>query len=307
MRDLRETIASHYGTAPDQIEPGRIVRFSTNGKQSDKAGWVILFEDQAAAVFGDWRASEQHVWRAKGGRGRDAALIAAAQAARAQEEAQRHAEAAERAALIWTRAQACDAHPYLDRKEVGPDGVRVQLSAAAEVRGQFYSTTTIGEPEQLQGLLLLIPLRDTERRLWSLQAIDASGRKSFMRGGRVRGMFHLVGRALLRGAGETWTGTIAIAEGYATAASISRHQEWPVATAFCAGNLEPVARAIRARLPKAKIIVCGDCDPVGKQKANEAAAAANGLVSFPSLSAEQIRAGLTDFNDYARSRREVAQ
>jgi putative DNA primase/helicase len=142
-------------------------------------------------------------------------------------------------------------------------------------------------------------MRDAERRLWSLQAIDADGRKSFLRGGRVRAMFHVVGRDSLRGAGAEWGGTIAIAEGYATAATVHEHKQWPTAVAFGAGNLEPVALAIRQRLGKARIVITGDVGPVGQEKANEAAAAVGGFVSFPKFTPEQIAGGATDFNDLA--------
>lgn len=312
-----DAIAAELGAAPpvEKIVPGRIVRFSTNGKRGDAAGWCKLFEDGRAGVFGDWRDSDaQHTWRASSAARCDAGEarqrrreIAAAQAARVAEEGQRHARVSEEALRIWTAARRCDHHPYLDRKRVQSDGLRVQFGHANECRGKFFTTSDDGECMALRGLVLLVPLRSIDWRLWSLQAIDAEGSKAFMRGGRKRGLFHLVAPDRLRGATAAHSGDIAICEGLATGLSVSKSSPWPVFVAFDAGNLLPVARAVRGRFPKARIVVAGDCDRsgTGQAKAEEAAAAVVGYVSVPPLTEADWREGRSDWNDYLNHLREA--
>ena len=74
-----------------------------------------------------------------------------------------------------------------------------------------------------------------------------------------------------------------VAEGYATAASVHEATGYPVAVAFDAGNLEPVAETIREKLPDCSIIIAGDNDKsgVGQEKARAAAAASGGKVVIP--------------------------
>jgi putative DNA primase/helicase len=62
--DFAAAILSALGHVPTAIEPGRLHRFSTNGKRSDTAGWYHLFVDQRAGVFGDFRAGLSEVWTA---------------------------------------------------------------------------------------------------------------------------------------------------------------------------------------------------------------------------------------------------
>jgi putative DNA primase/helicase len=59
--------------------------------------------------------------------------------------------------------------------------------------------------------------------------------------------------------------------------------------AFNAGNLEPVARAIRAKFPKLHIVICADNDVAtpgnpGLTRATEAARAVRGFVVAPDFS-----------------------
>lgn len=63
--DFRDSIHAELGTAPEWIEPGRLHRFSTSSRASDKAGWCQLFDDGRAGVFGDFRSGVSTVWVAK--------------------------------------------------------------------------------------------------------------------------------------------------------------------------------------------------------------------------------------------------
>src|SRR5262249_45633045 len=101
-------------------------------------------------------------------------------------------------------------------------------------------------------------------------------------------------------------GLLCIAEGYATAASIHEATGHAVAVAFDAGNLEQVARALQAKYPDLRIVICADDDyrtagNPGITRATEAARVVGGLVAVPVFGADR-RDGAKDFNDLATHR-----
>lgn len=87
----------------------------------------------------------------------------------------------------------------------------------------------------------------------SLQTIDDAGEKRFLHGGKkASGSFTL---------GDlTEATTILICEGYATGASLHEASGIPVVVAFDAGNLKPVAQALRAAHPGSTLCLCADDD-----------------------------------------------
>lgn len=162
----------------------------------------------------------------------------------------REAAAAARAARLWASASAdASGHPYLARKHVGSHGLR------------------------LLGDKLVMPLRDLDGRLWSLQFIDGAGNKLFLRGGRTRACFHRIGRP--DGVPEV----LLIGEGYATCASAHEATGHPAACAHSAGNLLAVAKALRSRYSDADMILLADDDPAGRTACERAARAVNGRVA----------------------------
>ena len=145
-------------------------------------------------------------------------------------------EAAARAAQIWRNARpALTDHPYLTTKQVAPLGLRM------DARGH-----------------LVVPLQDGDGRLHSVETIAPDGAKRFLAGGAKRGHFALVGAepAPL----TEPTGPILICEGWATGASLHLATGHAVIAAMDAGNLLPVAQALRARFPQADIVVVADND-----------------------------------------------
>jgi putative DNA primase/helicase len=161
---------------------------------------------------------------------------------------------AEKAGRIWNNLRESGASTYLARKNVRAWGVRFS-------RGS-----------------IVVPVVDVEDKLWGLQFIDGDGRKTFLTGMRKSGCFHRI----------PGSGPIAIAEGYATGASIRQAMGWEVWIAFDAGNLKNVAAAARQRNPADTILICGDDDigtpgNPGRTKATEAAAAVGGKAIFPCL------------------------
>jgi phage/plasmid primase-like uncharacterized protein len=279
--EFRDAIRAAGLEPPDIIEAdGKLHRFPSNGKRGDDAGWYVLHGDGIpAGAFGDWRTDISETWWASIGRtltpAEEAAHRAKVEAMRREREAtetQRKAEAATKAAAIWQAAQPVpDDHPYLKRKGIKAHGARLHNGA------------------------LVIPIRDGGE-LHSLQFIRPDGEKRFLTGGRVAGCYFSIG-AVKR------SQTLCIAEGYATGVTIHEATSYPVAIAFNAGNLEPVARALRGKFPDLRLIVCADDDVAtagnpGLTKATEAARSIGGLVATPDFGTDRPE-GATDFNDMA--------
>jgi putative DNA primase/helicase len=154
---------------------------------------------------------------------------------------------------------------------------------------------------------LLVPGYDVEGKLWTVQYIKEDGTKRFAKESRKHGCFHVVGASNGAAALQkiALSPVVAIAEGYATAATIAKHANVTAIAAFDSGNLLAVATALRERYKDKPIIIAGDDDHrlennPGREKALEAATAVKGLAVFPNLSIKQRKQGLTDFNDLAR-------
>lgn len=125
---------------------------------------------------------------------------------------------------------------------------------------------------------LLIPGIDNSGKLHTLQSVNPYF-KSLMKGGRKAGLFSVAGaddpmKAL---AAVDAQKPLVIAEGYATADTVSRLQGGgPVVVAFDSGNLSAVADELRGRFPKRGLLIAADNDhnaekqtgPDGKPKAN---------------------------------------
>lgn len=198
--------------------------------------------------------------------------IAEREARMAAEEAQAKIErdaAATRAAELWARATVPAAHPYAQRKLIEPEGAR-QLADE-----------------------LLIPMRHGPGALVGLQRIKSDGTKLFLKGTPSAGAYTVLGK-------PDKQGTVVIAEGWATCCSIRMATGHCVVVAFNAGNLEPVARKIRAALPEARLIIAADDDfqtegNPGQTYARKTAREVGALMAIPVWSGE--RGTGTDFND----------
>ncbi len=226
---------------------------------------------------------------------------------KAQREAEtqaRHRKRAEWALKLWNSARPADgSHAYLIRKGVGAYGLRLLRVWEKRVYPNDGGDGTHFETIRVEGVLL-VPMRDLSGKLWNVQAIfpgkiqlgNEWRDKDFLPGARVTGLFHWIGER---------TGTVCPCEGYATAASVHEATGYRCFVAFSAGNLPPVALAVRAALPDAKIVICADNDKpdkngrcAGIEKAEEAAALVGGYVALPPIEGQ-------DFNDYANAIREI--
>jgi len=152
-----------------------------------------------------------------------------------------------------------------------------------------------------EGDVLIVPLRDFDGVVHSLQMIDKTGTKKYPPSGRTGGCFFLVGDD-----GELKT--VLICEGLATALSLHEASGLPVAATMSAANLWAVASEFAAR--NTRIVVCGDDDwskPEHKNEGRKAAIQcverlryrwpdADHSIAFPAFESDRM-ANHTDFND----------
>ena len=247
------------GLLPEQpLEIGRLRKCRVEGGGREKRGWYWLHEVVSDAGdllivggFGQWRGAEnfkQKVRVKKDGWSREQLESMRRRIAedrvRADQARQREADrAAEVAAKSWAACSPTGDAEYLRRKGVAAHGIRFSSSGA-----------------------IVLPLLDVTGKIHGLQVIRTpseardKGRpaKEFWpRGVIKRGHFHLIGMPAAIGL---------IAEGYATAASLHEATGLPIAIAYDAGNIGPVAIALRKRYKNTRWLICAD-DDVG-QKCN---------------------------------------
>jgi putative DNA primase/helicase len=234
--------------APEAVEAdGRLHRFASNGKRGDDAGWYVLFGDGIpAGAFGCWRSGIRGTWRADVGRRLtpEEEMAQRERIAKAKLDAEfERKRTANRAAtrarqILFASTPASEDHLYLIAKRVKPHGARL------------YRGNLVIREMACDGALI-VPARDTEGRLSTLEFIAPNGEKRFLPGGRKAGAYFAIGKP---------NGTICIAEGFATGASIHECAGYAVAVAFDAGNLKAVALFMRQKFPSARLIVCCDND-----------------------------------------------
>ena len=232
------------------------------------------------------------------------------------EKLQQHYQAAEFASYFWNLAWPIKSHPYLDLKHVkAVQTLRaIEYQRALDLLGQM-----TGKPwHDIYGSkghfcrtdLLVVPLRGEISNVQSVQLIDAKGSKFFLKHGMKKGAYWQ--SVKLPHIDLVTTQMIGIAEGVATALTVSQLKEIPVFSAMDCGNLKSVAHVVRQRFPKSHILILGDVGN-GAEQAVEAAKEVGGLCVFPEFSDELVARfhelcgpGLpTDFNDYYLAKGEI--
>ena len=284
---FRDAIVASGLTAPDAIEAdGKLHRFSSNGKSGDDAGWYVFHIDGiAAGIFGDWRTGMSETWKADAGRkptkqeaAEQRTKLDALRRERDAAEMLGNEQAAKKATAIWQAEPLATAdHGYLVKKGIQPHGTRVGSDGR-----------------------LLVPMRDTAGKLWNIERIavekpaDGSADKKGLYQGRRTGCYFAIGSP--KGAA-----VLCIVEGFATGASIHEATGLPVAVAFNAGNLEPVGKALRKKIPDLPMVICADDDwktdgNPGRTKGEAAALAVGGFMVLPVFQGDRPEKA-TDFND----------
>lgn len=276
FRDALQTVYGPLDWLP--MPDGDIHRFRVpDDKPGTLNGWYVLYLDGiASGAFGSWKAGGTHTWSSREPHNNREAeqvrqRIAQARRQREAEQHKRQLKAANLAQRWWRDARRADPdQAYLIAKAVRPHGLRQR------------------------GDELLVPLY-AGGTLANLQRTAPDGGKRFLFGGRIKGTYSPLGRI-------TPGKPLCICEGWATGATL-HESGYTVACAMNAGNLTPVALALRTEYPDTEIIIAGDDDRLtegnpGRTAANAAAATVGGLVTFPEWPADAPDT-LSDYNDLA--------
>jgi phage/plasmid primase-like uncharacterized protein len=283
---LRDAMLEAGLEPPDELLlDGKIHRFKSGTKGNgshggDKPGWYLVFGDGVpAGRFGCWRAGVEVTWRAEVGRKLTATeemaharRMAEAKALRDAELERKHEVASATVETIWTSAQtASPEHPYLQRKGIGVHGARV---------------TGDGR--------LVVPLYGQDGTLATLQYISHDGGKLYHPGGQTGGKFWMIGSL-------DEPGTLFVAEGFATAATIHETTNRPVVVAYSASNLVPVTGSLREMYGASQdIVIVADHDKsgVGQRYAEQASAKFGARMVMPPIEG--------DANDYVQAGHDLA-
>ena len=265
--------------SPSVIGDGVIHRFRVDGdKSGTRNGWYIFYHDAiSGGAFGSWKTGLQTTWsdRSKSLNNKQQreikAKIREANRKRKQELQQQYIKAADDAQAMWNQSAEVLFHPHLKNKRVLPFDIRQRNN------------------------LLIIPLHDTDQKVWSYQSIDENGNKRFMKDGKVKSNFYQIGEI---------KDQVFIAEGFATAATLNQKLNAPVIVAFNAGNLKAVTIAIALKYPQVKITIAADNDTntdgnPGLTKGREAAASVGAVLIYPDFN--DIDGEGSDFNDYVNA------
>ena len=293
--DFRAAMAAAGLDYPGDIIPdGQLHRVKVNGDRGPNSWYVLHLDGLPAGSYGCWKRGIAETWCAKTGdvltdteRAERDRLWAKQREERDADRRRTNDEARAQAQAILDAARpATDDHPYLKRKGV-----------------QAHPGVMVGHwPQRQRDNCLLIPLRAAGGQLATVQAIlpdrPSDGRnKDFLRGGAKQGAFFALGDLAA-------APVIAIAEGYATAATIHEVTGHCAVMAVDAGNLKPVAEAIRAAFPSKRLVIAADNDRhtegnPGITKATIAAQVVKADLAVPGFA--EGEAG-TDFNDLAQRR-----
>lgn len=266
------------------IADGQLHRFHIEGdKPNTKNGWYVLYPDNIpSGAYGNWKTGVTGKWCSlrKDELRPHEYLEFLKKAANAQlmrddlRKKEQH-NASLRAERIWSASQPTDpSHPYLVKKQIEP-----------------FSSREYKE-------MLILPIRDLDEKLWSLQFIKPDGEKILLANGAKKSNFILINNSLD-------TEETLICEGFATGCTLAKH--FPTAcviAAIDAGNLESVALEIVRRYGcRKKLTICADDDRLtdgnpGLTKARKAAIITGALLASPQWP-KGTPTTLTDFNDLA--------
>ena len=260
---------------------GKVHRFNSGTKGSgghgDKAGWYVAFADGIpAGRFGCWRTGIDATWRADIGRKfthteemAHVRRMGEAKALRDAENARKQEVAASTVEAIWSDCGfANEDHPYLKTKGIKTHGARV---------------TGDGR--------LVVPLFDQAGNLSSLQYIAVDGGKLYHSGAQTGSRFWQIGTL-------DEPGTLYVAEGFATAATIHEATNRPCIVAYSASNLVPVTGILRdhaismeAMLQRGRapgevvpvVLTTHDCEEAAMRAALARIAALDSVLEKPAL------------------------
>ena len=311
------------------IMDGKKQRIECEGdKKGETSGFYVGHLDgHPAGYFMNNRTGQEIKWKSKGYSlsDEDKAILNAESAKKTQQrneaEKANHSKVSKDVTEFFMASPSTNQHQYLDNKNISGEETRVastetlkHLSADSRIKvaKSFSEAKALREADPDNIVFnegdLLIPAKDKNNKIWSLQNIQPNGRKGFAKGGKKSEHYCVVGNTSLENAD-----VIIIGEGYATTKSIDKSPSTKEAnaatvTSFDSANLINVAKQLRNDYPDKPIIIAGEDDKkaelkpphfknVGKEKAIEAAKAINGVVSLPVFAQGEAENGLSDYND----------
>lgn len=315
-----------------KIEPRDVRRYFTptnavgsSGKRGRGAGRIMRFSDGKGGMCFNWMTGQAALFYYDyNGRKPSREELRKMKAELRKQRVQYERETAERqqavsllaVSILDATESPADGHEYLSRKGLIVEhpwrGLRcISVKRAQDLinRAAIRQEDDIGQVLSGSGRLLVIPLTDATGAVWSLQFIDEAGRKTFLKGGRKKGLLWCPDGLPFDAGVE---GVIGVAEGVATAMSVTALYSVPCVAALDAGNLLPAAENLWTRFPDHALAFYADRDQsrVGEEKAREAALLMQGhgarcAMYLPPFTAEMDEAFEkatgklpTDFNDY---------
>ncbi|ALQ51107.1 zincin-like metallopeptidase domain-containing protein [Nitrosomonas ureae] len=312
------------------VMDGSKYRIKVEGdKFGEKSGFYVAHLDgHPAGYFKNNRTGIEIRWKAKGYSLTDeqkAELVMQAaikQQNRKAEQQALHIKVADALQELLAIAPAADSdHPYLLDKHARPGDLKIVPQNGDDLPhdsiikiGQNWQEVKRLREENPDSIVLtagdlLLAAHDVHGQIWSVQTIQPSGAKLFAAGSKKENNFHVVGGESQGLTALDAAPAIVIAEGYATADTLSQALNYPVIAAFDSGNLPKVAQDLHHRYPHKPIVIAGDDDNhlestlgknPGKEKALEAASLVDGVAVFPVFApGEQDSKKLNDFNDLA--------
>jgi len=299
-------------------------------KSGEKSGFYVGHLDgHPAGYFTNNRTKFETQWKAKGyslSDAQKAELVTQVTIKQQKRKAEQHEQQLRVAKVVnelLAIAPVADAeHLYLKDKNARPDGLKIVPQNANDLPddsiikiGQDYKESMQLREDHPERIVftageLLLPIQDIDGQIWGVQTIQPSGAKYFVAGSKKENNFYVAGNGT-KNALQALNAVpvIVIAEGYATADTLSQTLGYPTVAAFDSGNLSKVAQDLRDKYPNKPIIIAGDDDRQqeitngknpGREKALEAAELVNGAAVFPIFAPnEQASQNLSDFNDLA--------
>ena len=174
-------------------------------------------------------------------------------------------------------------HPYLTKKGIKAHGLFIRK----------------------KGNELILPIYQTDGKIWTLQRITPSGGKFLFKNGRKKGGFF----PFVKPSEYAAMHTALICEGFSTGASLREATGIPTFACIDANNLSATIQQLKNKYPDTKFIICADNDTysknakkelfnVGVELAKRAAVSIQGArVVFPVFENNTPELKLSDFND----------
>jgi len=287
------------GLNPGELQlDGKVHRFEVDQADTKKSGWYVGHSNHTrksgevfnVVIYGNYKTGDKFKYVS------DGVKMTAEDKKALKDQIEKSRKIAEETRAIF---QEQVSHDVLKKWDSLPkEGVSEYLT-----RKQISECQDLGIRFSPKDKSFYVPLIDVSGKLWSVQKIQNDGGKFFFPGGRVEDCFHVIGKI------ES-SDTVRIAEGFATAASISMGCACPVVVAFNSGNLGGVADCLRKKYPSKVFVICGDDDrwstkmvdgvetPFngGRVSAEETAKRCLGKAIFPKFRV-LVEKKTTDFND----------